>query len=165
MKFQLYVIKGKENSGKTTTCWKILNLFRTQSLIDSFCYWKTSNSSELHYEESDRTYRIGSAHADFTTIFTGKVNDKRKNVAIISAGDDANLLKRRIFDMLGEGVEYIVCCERSVERNGSTMEMLHSEFYENIKYENTLTESRDSSCEEIIAKEILSTLLENIIIQ
>lgn len=158
MKFQLYVIKGKENSGKTTTCWKILNLFRSQSLIDSFCYWRTSNSSELHYEESDRTYRIGSAHADFTTIFTIKVNDKRKKVAIISSGDDADWLQKRICEMLGEGVDSIVCCERALNRGGSTQKMLHTLFKEHIVCEKELPEAQSTSSEEKTAKEIFTLL-------
>lgn len=157
MNFQLYVIKGKENSGKTTTCWKILNLFRSRSLIDSFCYWKTSNSSELRFEDSDQTYRIGKAHADFTTIFTIKHNNKRKNVAIISAGDDANWLQKRIFEMLGEGVDSIICCERAVNRGGSTQKMLHTSFKEHIVCEIEVSEPKNI-LEESIADEILKLI-------
>lgn len=159
MKFQLYVIKGKENSGKTTTCWKLLNLFRAHSLIETYHYWKTSSSPTLHYEESDESYRIGKTHADFTTIFSIKLNNAQKKVAIISAGDDAEWLKKRICEMLGEGVSDIVCCERIVNRKGSTMEMLHSLFEKYIMYEESIAEPQNKEYEERIAGEIYTLLL------
>ena len=128
MDFQLYLIKGEENSGKTTVCWKILNLLQSHSLIECYHLWRTSYSEGIVYDSTNKIYKKNNNPVDFVTILSVRCKSSTKKIAIISAGDDDTYLKKQIYDMLANDVQHIICCCRSVDKKGSALHMLKSEF-------------------------------------
>lgn len=156
----LYVIKGGENYGKTSICWKLLD--RLKPIIECYNYWKLSfedttvyNPTNLCYEVPDST---GTYHpADF--IFVARLNNPSHcKVAIISAGDEADYVKKNIYKLLGRGVYHIVCCERSKCASKSTNIMLHSEFKITSHNEHEVLIPRNSAETSRIANDLFNIL-------
>ena len=120
MDFKIYVIKGKENAGKTSTCWKLLHKLKKH--IDYIEYWELK-SANAHFDSEREVYINQKGQmCDFIIIF--KTKDTHQKIAIISAGDVDWLLKKDIFFALYRDVSHIICCSRTINRLHSTMHML-----------------------------------------
>ncbi len=160
MDYNLYVIKGKENAGKTSTCWMLLNKLKEQ--IEFFEYWDL-RSSQVHTFDSDRQVYLDKSNktCDFVVIVTLKITHQR--IAIISAGDEEWRLKKDIFYMLYRGVNYIVCCSRTQMRRNSTLRMLNRVFAQHIKCSEELPFSKEvilrQKYEEEVAERIYQQLV------
>ena len=135
MNLQLYVITGKENAGKTSTCWNLLHKLKEH--IDYVEYWEL-RSANAHLDSVRQVYINDKGQTcDFVIVFRTKYTHTK--IAIISAGDEAWLLKKDIFFALSKDVAHIVCCSRSVDRQHSTMRMIHDLFKEHIVWSNEIT--------------------------
>ena len=158
MDFKLYVIQGKGNAGKTTTCWQILNRFKEQ--VECIEYWEL-RSSEANFDESRHVYINSFGQTcDFVIIFRKKVTHER--IAIISAGDVAWQLKKDIFFMLSRDVTTIICCSRSVNRKGSSMYMINHYFNHHVTWSEELTFSKDVVLKQKYEEEIINQIYEQI---
>jgi len=160
MELNLYIIKGGENSGKTTTCWKLLN--KLKPLIECYHYWKTDwadsvildKTSNIYVKPNDKDNLIP---VDFVTVIR-LANPSNCKVAIISAGDEEPYLKEQIFKMLDKDIEHIVCCERLRGTDGSTNKLLNTKFKEFIKITEPLKKSQDTAEEERVADKLYDIL-------
>ena len=159
MIFKLYVIKGKENAGKTNACWKLLQKFKEH--IDFVEYWDLKSSNATF--NLDRQVYVNTAGntCDFVVIFKTKITHKK--IAIISAGDEAWLLKQDIFHVLSKDVTTIVCCSRTINRKNSTVQMLNQHFKEHIMWSKDITYTKDDILKAEYEEEIANTIYTQII--
>lgn len=158
MDLKLYVIQGKENAGKTSACWQILNQFKEQ--IEYVEYWEL-RTSNAQYNEDRHVYVNNKGQAcDFVIIIRKKVTHEK--IAIISAGDEAAQLKKDIFFMVSRDVATIICCSRTVNRNGSTMQMINHYFSKHISWHQELAFSNDIILKQKFEKEIANQLYQQI---
>ena len=140
MDFKLYVITGKENAGKTNTCWNLLRKLKED--IDYVEYWELK-SADAHFDTTRQVYlNKEELTCDFIIIFRTKIFHKK--IAIISAGDEAWLLKKDIFYMLSKDVTHIVCCSRTVNRHNSTARMLETYFKKYIAWSKEVVFTKDN---------------------
>lgn len=161
MNLHLYVIRGQENYGKTTTCWKLFNLLRPQ--VECYNLWKTSyrdsvrwNAIDHYYEAPDKTGKY--VPVDFTTVVRIQ-NRSHCKIAIVSEGDEPNFVKKRIYELLADDVHHIVCCSRSRNRGGSTYAMLTQEFKGFISITKDLTLPHNTTEQNITANDVYTELM------
>lgn len=159
MDFKLYVIKGKENAGKTNACWKLLHKLKEH--IAYIEYWDLRSSNATF--DLDRQVYVNQANhtCDFVIIIKTKITHEK--IAIISAGDEAWLLKRDIFHMLSKDVTTIVCCSRTINRKHSTIQMLKQCFEEYIIWSKDIMFTQDIILKSQYEDEIANRLYEQII--
>lgn len=153
----LYVIKGKPNSGKTTTCWKLLE--KLKSLVVCYNYWELISFNHKITDLKKKFYYIEKRNGNkdaIDFIFVAHLDQTNPNnkVAIISAGDDPFYVKRAIHKVLGENAHFIVCCEHP---KGATHRILHSEF--DIKHEYSLEQMKDDKEEDNVAQQIYEQII------
>ena len=129
----LYVIKGEPNSGKTTTCWKLLKKLKPR--VVCYNYWELFTFHHaVKYNKKKQCYEFPDLKlkkrdiVDFITIIHLDSNNPNSKVAIISAGEDPFYVKRAIHKALGENAHYIVCCEHLEDEPETTNRILHDEF-------------------------------------
>ncbi|MGM9830943.1 MAG: hypothetical protein ACI3Z5_02875 [Paludibacteraceae bacterium] len=159
MDFKLYVIKGKENAGKTNACWKLLHKLKDHIAYTE--YWDLRSSSATF--DSDRQVYVNQANhtCDFVIIIRTKITHEK--IAIISAGDEAWLLKQDIFHVLSKDVTTIVCCSRTINRKNSTVQMLNQHFKEHIMWSKDITYTKDDILKAEYEEEIANTIYTQII--
>ena len=157
----LYIIKGKPNSGKTTTCWKLLNLLKPINRDICYNYWELiSFRHDITYNQEKKYYELPKLErqqrnvVDFIAIVHLDPNNPNSKVAIISVGEDPFYIKRAIHKALGENAHYIVCCEHP---QGATHRILHSEF--DIKHEYSLEQMKDDKEEDNVAQQIYEQII------
>jgi len=170
----LYVIKGSANHGKTTTCWKLLQKLKDNGNIECYNYWKLSYSDMVFYDHQRQMYvkpNPKQKTSNLSTIELSKGlpvdfiivarlnNPSHCKVAIISEGDSSNYVKQHIYEMLSNDVHHIVCCERNMDKKGSTLKMLHSEFEKPFVYEKKISHAKCIAEEDKIADEIYNLLI------
>ena len=136
MDIKLYVIKGKENAGKTSTCWNLLHKLKEH--IECVEYWELRSAAGA-YLDSERQVYINQEEktCDFVIVFTTKITHRK--IAIISAGDEAWLLKKDIFFVLSKDVTLIVCCSRTINRQNSTAHMIETSFKQHVAWSDEIT--------------------------
>lgn len=133
MDLKLYVIKGQENAGKTSTCWMLLN--KMKEYIDHVSYWDMKCTDGVYFDNQRQLYLNKKGYAcDFVIIITTKRT--KTKIAIISAGDENWQLRDDIFFMLKKEVKHIVCCSRNINRKNSTYRMLEYYFKDYIYYKS-----------------------------
>lgn len=156
----LYVIKGSPDWGKTSACWKLLNLIKP--LVECYNYWEISPNDSIQYNTANLWYEFpvaGKPTNPVDFVLVARLNNiSHCKVAIISEGDGANLLKKRIYKMLSKDVHHIVCCEHTINKAGSTNKMLHDEFHITSKNEYPLKKKQDPSDESRVANDLYNIL-------
>ena len=106
---ELIVIRAGQNSGKTTTTGLVYQeLLKQAEKVHVFNNEIVSVDS-LQYNDNGDTI-------DFTAILT----IKNKKVGIVSAGDIASDTKKIITSLIKININIIICCARSINRQGST---------------------------------------------
>ena len=162
----LYVIKGRPNWGKTSTCWKLLHLLKQH--VVCYNYWELftfHHSVTYNDDEKKQCYEYLDLKpqkrdvVDFIAIVHLDSNNPNSKVAIISVGEDPFYIKRAIHKALGENAHYIVCCERIEDEQETTNRILHDEFDISLMKEYSLEKQRDDYEEKRIAEEICNQLL------
>ena len=155
---KLYVIEGKEDAGKTSTCWSLLN--KLKEVTDYIEYWELKSATEAHFDSNRNVYVNQNGNVcDFIVILRTKLTHKK--IAIISAGDEAWLLKKDVFFVLSKDVRHIVCCSRTINRKNSTMQMIKDVFNHHIAWSQELTFTKN----DIILKQKYEEEISEIIYQ
>lgn len=160
MDLHLYVIQGKENVGKTTTCWKLLNLLKP--VVECYNYWELPFKGHGVWNPLTDRYEICSDEHTYVVDFivSARINNQSHcDVAIISAGDEPDFVKDNIYKLLSKGVHHIVCCARSVNKEGSTYHMLQNEFGEFID-ERLVEKQCDNAEQDAVANNLLKTIMD-----
>lgn len=122
-KTQLIVIKGKGNSGKTTTCWLILfDLISKGATIDAI------NRDSF---EGEVITNIPSIPQKYD--FYAELKWNNKLIVIYSLGDIPGPVDVMLQHALPKTPDYIICTCRSQSRMGSTWKLFEST-YTNIVY-------------------------------
>ena len=130
----LFVIYGKPNSGKTSTCWMIYNLLMNAGTELDFApkslSVKPTFSEVLQQIEKSSTTGTQILLPDFRALF----DYLGKKVAIFSAGDQrgddsedrTEWNDEDVVDFVNNmrwakqnNVEHVICCSRSLNRTGS----------------------------------------------
>lgn len=138
---QLVIIRGTCNAGKTTTCWfvyqQLVSLSRTSMthLSDVFSQAHPQHQvwfGHTHYYMRD-VHPIGFTAQGNPCDFKALLNitntkGELKKVAIISAGDDPDLLRNDIAIFEFMGAEVIVICIRTRGRSVTLISQLTSAF-------------------------------------
>ena len=116
----LIVLRGQRNAGKTTTCG-----FIYQDLLPFVQQHHSFNHRDVTTDSLRLT--VNGTIIDFEAIL---ILPNGKIVSIISAGDDYQL-KAKLEDHITRGAHTIICCTRSVNRDGSTFRMIQDDFEPN----------------------------------
>lgn len=114
---KLILIRGKVNAGKTTTAGLLY-----QKLITVAEKNHSFNGADA-FEDSLKYNKKGNTK-DFVTTMT--IN--KHTVVIISAGDDADYLKKQL--EFHTQFDIIICCSRTANREGSSYRMILDNFAE-----------------------------------
>lgn len=113
----LIVLRGTIDAGKTTTCGFIYQDLLPICNQEHIFNGRTVQTDSLRFTKNNTVI-------DFEAILTlpnGKV------VSIISAGDDLQL-RGKLHAHIARGSNVIICCTRSINRDGSTFRMIQDEF-------------------------------------
>jgi len=113
----IIVLRGTIDAGKTTTCG-----FIYQGLLP-ICNQEHTFNGRIVQTDSLR-FTQNNTVIDFEAILT---LPNGILVGIISAGDDYQL-RAKLEDHIAKGVHTIICCTRSINRDGSTFRMIQDEF-------------------------------------
>jgi hypothetical protein len=147
---ELIIIRAGQNSGKTTTTGlvyqELLKHANKEHTFDS----KTVTEDSLKFNEKGETI-------DFTAILI--IGNKK--VGIVSAGDVATDTKVNISIFIKVNIDIIICCARSVNRQGSTYRMLIDDFSNtnNIALEIFTNYSENISLKNEIKKSIVNQIV------
>jgi len=110
---KIIIIKGKMNSGKTTTAGLVYSeLLKIAEPKHTF-KGKNVTTNSLQYNSAGNL-------KDFTAVLV----IGNTTVGIISAGDIAKDLKVQIEIMISLNIDILICCTRSVNRSGSAYRMV-----------------------------------------
>jgi len=112
------IIRGQENSGKTTTSGlvysELLKFSETKHTFDN----ETVESNSLKYDKKSGDL------LDFSSIIT--INGK--SIGIVSAGDSPTDLEKEINSLININIDVIICCARSRNVEGSSFRMIINKF-------------------------------------
>lgn len=120
---EFIIISGTQNSGKTTTAWCVYQrlLPYSSDMKMWICGDPVDNHGEIVYKQPEKYNHLPD---DFKTIL--EIYDYK--VAIISGGDYPDLLEKEIEDVLKQGADFIVISLRSVNRPGSSRNMIQTKY-------------------------------------
>lgn len=118
---ELIIIRGRQNDGKTTTASMLHN-----ELV--------ARSNAVRLLKIDGYYiPVGNEVRDFRSV----IDIKGKRIAIISAGDEDDVLKEKMEGLIYEyRPDILVVCARAQDREGSAYRMLKDNYGNLIKTEN-----------------------------
>ncbi len=149
------IISGTQNSGKTTTAGMVYKKLREYAKDP----W-LADISEIEISPDDSLIENGEPK-DFLAYL--EINGK--SVAMISAGDKADYLKEYVEAYLEKSVDYIICCLRSINRDGSARRMLFTDFANYPKKEFWTVYSDDPkqkyAVKESVVNQIVSVIKSN----
>lgn len=116
---EFIIIRGRQSSGKTTTAGLV--------------YQELLNHCDKSHKFNDRTVNTDSLEysddgLQATIDFTAELVCKNKKIGIISAGDVARAVRITLNLFISTNIDIIICCARSVNKEGSTYRMLIDEF-------------------------------------
>ena len=125
-KTKLIVIKGTENSGKTTTIWlTYLELLNRGAKVLSF-------SGTFGGNPWTAPIVLPAANARYDFVADLLWNDKR--IVLISQGDVYAYVDAELQKVLATGPDFIVCASRSQYRTNSTWDLFVNK-YTNLIYD------------------------------
>lgn len=114
---ELIIIRAGQNSGKTTTSGLVYQELLLHADKEHMFNKETVTKDSLKFNEIGETI-------DFTAVLT----IRNKKVGIISTGDVAEDTKVEIQIQININIDVIICCARSVNRQGSTYRMILDDF-------------------------------------
>lgn len=141
---EIIIIRGMQNSGKTTTSGLIYQeLFKKSKPNHTFNNKIVATESLLFNEKGE------------TKDFIAVLEIEGIKIGIISEGDEADPLKTRLNDMLKIKMEIIICCARSKNMKGSSYRMIIDEFSKSNNITNIfITDYRNKSSENTSIKDL-----------
>jgi hypothetical protein len=151
---ELIIIRAEQNSGKTTTAGlvyqELLKLADKEHVFNN----RNVNENSLKYNQNGSII-------DFTAILT----IRNKKIGIASAGDNASDTRKIINIFIEINVDVIICCARSINRNGSTYRMLIDDFSQtnNIALEIFTKYILDKDLKNEVKKQIVDKIVEKIL--
>ncbi|MEY3498425.1 MAG: hypothetical protein RL308_94 [Bacteroidota bacterium] len=150
----LIIIRGQQQSGKTTTTGMVYQaLLRLSEPEHEF-------DNRLVSKDSLRFNSHGST-MDFTAILTVK----NKRIGIVSEGDIADFVRPKLRTIINRNVDIIICCARTRDRSGSTYRMILDEFASEHRIVSEIftefSENREEqfTIKEPIVNEVVETVL------
>lgn len=146
---EFLIISGTENSGKTTTAGMVYKKLREYAKDP----W-LADISEMKISPDDSLIENGEPK-DFLACL--EIDGKR--IAIISAGDKAVYLKEYVEAYLEKNVDYIICCLRSINREGSSRRMLFTDFVNYPKQEFWTVYSNDPKQKYAVKENIVNQIV------
>ena len=148
---KLIIIRGQQNSGKTTTTGLVYSELLKIAEIKHRINGKDVESNSLEYNKDSGDL------IDFSAVIT--INSKK--IGIISAGDDPNDLERKINNFIKKEIEIIICCARSRNVKGSSYRMIIDKFSKNNKIlkEVWVSHSPNRDEKETIKKQSVSEII------
>ncbi|MES2132678.1 MAG: hypothetical protein V4506_10025 [Bacteroidota bacterium] len=114
---ELIIIRAGQNSGKTTTTGLVYQELLKHAEKEHVFNDVVVTRDSLEFNDIGDTI-------DFTAILT----IKNKKIGFASAGDDAKATKKKITIFIEIKIDIIICCARSINREGSTYRMLMEDF-------------------------------------
>ena len=118
---ELIIIRGRQNDGKTTTATMLHNELVARS-----------NAVRLLKTNGDHL-PVGNDVCDFRSV----IDIEKKRVAIISEGDEADVLYKKMEELIYVyRPDVMTVCARAYNREGSSYRMLEENYGELIKNEN-----------------------------
>ena len=152
-------ISGKQNTGKTTTAWCVYQRLLPYS-TNTVMYIRGArviNHGEIVYMEPP----YDKQPEDFKVI----LELPGYKAAIISGGDDAQLLEKEIESVIAENADFIVIALRSINRTGSSRRMIQDKFPEAYTREFFTTKSSFTHPLDIVnSKRIVADRIANYIL-
>lgn len=135
---ELIIIRGRQNDGKTTTATMLHNELVARS--DAVRLLKTN----------EYCLPVGNNVCDFSSV----IDIEEKRVAIISEGDEADVLNKKMEELIYVfRPDVMVVCARAYNREGSSYRMLEENYGEHIKNENVFwTEKTEDFTDALNAK-------------
>lgn len=121
------VIRGKENSGKTTTCWLVYEALRKECRKEDI-YLNVNPIGKM--EPPFAPIQSYWCNPDYPSDFRAMLTIDGWKVGIISAGDVVDDTLMYDLQYLLSDVQYLVCCTRSQNRNGSVYQYLEHEVFQ-----------------------------------
>ena len=124
---QFVIIRGMQNSGKTTTMWFVYQYLLKEADTGSkhlFRWGHETDFSESTIPVSVPQQPVPCKVRDFTAVLT----IQGKKVGIVSEGDEPKYLGPTLTILLQYQVDVIICCIRTQDRVGSTCRMLRTEY-------------------------------------
>ena len=114
---KIIIIRGTMDAGKTTTSGLVYSELVNIAKKEHTFNWKTVNVNSLKYD-------IDGSVIDFTSLLiVGKIK-----VGIISAGDVTKDLKHNIKIMISLNIDILICCARSINKEGSAYRMIIDDY-------------------------------------
>lgn len=152
---KIIIIRGKQNTGKTTTSGLVYKELLKLSDKNHTFNNKEAIQDSLIYDKEGNTI-------DFTAI----LNCKNKKIGFASAGDVANDLHISIKILIALNVDIIICCARSRNVKGSAYRMIFDDFSsKNDIISNIFTAFSNNIENKINAKsEVVNKIIDTILI-
>ncbi len=147
---QLIIIRGGQNGGKTTTIGLVYQELLKHSELEHIFNDNIVTQDSLRYNDNGETI-------DFTAILT--INSKK--IGLVSAGDVASHTKVRITIFIEMKIDIVICCARSVNRDGSTYRMILEDFSQTNNIALEIFTGYDEN--KLLKNEIKKTTVENIV--
>ena len=149
---EFIIIKGTINSGKTTTAGMVY-----KELLP--------RSAQPHYFNKRESFTNGLIICDeygSWRDFSAELTINNKTIAIVSAGDVRAVLKKEIEYFLNKNVNVLIICLRTYNRQGSSRQMVYTDYPDYPKTEFLTPYSRDICKREEIKKDVVKLIVEKI---
>lgn len=124
---QFVIIRGTQDSGKTTTMWFLYQYLLKMADTGSkhlFRWGHNKDFCESTIPVAVPEQQVSGRVKDFTAILT----IQGKKIGIVSEGDEPEYLGPTLTILLQYHVDVIICCTRTQDRVGSTSRMLRTDY-------------------------------------
>lgn len=126
---QFVIIRGTQNSGKTTTAWMVYQYLSPMTDHGSYHIFSVWNGEVR--TPAPIPYLLNVREEDGRRDFKAILTILGKKVGITSAGDFAETVEHDVDDFLQRGVDIIICCTRSYNRENSSYRMIEEKYAPN----------------------------------
>lgn len=126
---QFVIIRGTQNSGKTTTAWMVYQYLSPMTDHGSYHIFNVWNGDVR--TPAPIPYLLNVRDVDGCPDFKAILTILDKKVGITSAGDWAETVEQDVDDFLQRGVDIIICCTRSYNRENSSYRMIEEKYAPN----------------------------------
>lgn len=161
---QFVIIRGKENSGKTTTMWFVYQYLLKEADAGSkhlFRWGHETDFCKSTIPVAVPEQPVPNEIRDFTAILT--IHGKK--VGIVSEGDKPEYLGPTLTILLQYDVDVIICCTKTRDMDGSTRRMLRTDYAPSHQMMKEFRTQRIQSEEWFSNKQTLAGQIEKYVLQ
>lgn len=126
---QFVIIRGTQNSGKTTTAWMVYQYLSPMTDHGSYHIFNVWNGDVR--TPAPIPYLLNVRDVDGCPDFKAILTILDKKVGITSAGDWAETVEQDVDDFLQRGVDIIICCTRSRNCANSAYRLVEEKYAPN----------------------------------